>query len=256
MRVETPFGLVLQRISRAEALRDIKPGEARELIRSAAILPTGPKPFRGATSMRFVARGLPDFANMPEDELQRRIQDDEHLITTAAPPETPVEQPGAGLDAYLLGDPFVQSGHPQIIALVEEITAKTADPWEKAQRIYQWVYTNIEKSPVISLPSALDVLKTRQGDCNEHTVLYTALARAADVPTRMAIGVVWSDELDGFYYHAWPEVYVGGWVPVDPTLGQPIADATHIKLLEGSIEQWPRLTPYLGQLDIEVLDVH
>ena len=67
---------------------------------------------------------------------------------------------------------------------------------------------------------------------------------------------MWSDELDGFYYHAWPEVHLDGrWIWMDPTLDQPLADATHIKLLNGGIESWPRLLPYLGQLEIEVLEV-
>ena len=42
---------------------------------------------------------------------------------------------------------------------------------------------------------------------------------------------------------------------MDPTLGQPLADATHIKLLNGGIESWPRLLPYLGKLEIEVLEI-
>ena len=95
----------------------------------------------------------------------------------------------------------------------------------------------------------------RQGGRNEHTVRFTAMSSTGVVPTRIAIGVVWSEELSGFYYHAWPEVFVGHWVPMDPTLGQEIADATHIKLLEGSIESWPKLTPYLGQLQVEILEV-
>ena len=42
-----------------------------------------------------------------------------------------------------------------------------------------------------------------------------------------------------FSYHAWPEVYVAGppgrglWIPVDPTLNQFPADATHVRLTRG-----------------------
>jgi hypothetical protein len=42
---------------------------------------------------------------------------------------------------------------------------------------------------------------------------------------------------------------------MEPTLGQPIADATHVKLLTGDIERWPRLLAFLGKLRIEVLEV-
>ena len=100
------------------------------------------------------------------------------------------------------------------------------------------------------------MLEQRRGDCNEHAVLYTALARAAGLPTRIAIGVVWSEELDGFYYHAWPEVAIDGrWHWLDPTLGQPTADATHVKILNGGIESWSRLLPWLGKMQIEIEEV-
>src|SRR5690606_29572450 len=97
------------------------------------------------------------------------------------------------------------------------------DPWRKSLRIYQWVYDTIAKEPLLSIPSAVDVLSSKKGDCNEHTVLFAALARAERIPTRIALGLVWSDDLRGFYYHAWPEVYAGAWIPMDPTLGQPVA---------------------------------
>ena len=255
MRVETPIGLILNRISQREALEELDPADAREIIHSAAVRPRGETPERGAQSMLFRVLRAPAQAEIIEDELQRLVGEDEYLITAAVPPAGSVAPELVGLDEFLEGDAFVHTGHPRIKQITREIVGDETDPWLKAQLVYDWVYQNIEKTPVISMPSALDVLASRQGDCNEHTVLYTAIARTAGVPTRMAIGVVWSEELAGFYYHAWPEVYVGYWVPVDPTLGQPIADATHVKLLEGSLEQWPRLTPFLGQLDIEVLDV-
>ena len=161
--------------------------------------------------------------------------------------------------ALLAAGPFLQSGHPRIVDAARSILADAGDPespWERARAIYEWVYTRLDKVPVVGLPSALEVLAARRGDCNEHTVLYTALARAAGLPTRIAIGVVWSDELDGFYYHAWPEPWIDGrFVAMDPTLGQPLADATHLALLYGGIERWPRLLPFLGRLEIETLEI-
>ena len=41
---------------------------------------------------------------------------------------------------------------------------------------------------------------------------------------------------EGFFYHAWPEVYVGRWVSGDPTLNQFPADATHIRFVTGDLE--------------------
>jgi len=155
----------------------------------------------------------------------------------------------------LRADAFVQSDHPAIRRQADAIVGAESDPWLRALALHDWVFEHVEKEPVVRIPSALEVLERRRGDCNEHTVLYAALARAAGLPTRIAIGLVWSDAYDGFYYHAWPEVRIGDWVRIDPTLGQPLADATHLKLLTGGIESWPQLLPYLGRLEIEVVDV-
>ncbi|HOT50195.1 MAG TPA: transglutaminase-like domain-containing protein [Candidatus Hydrogenedentes bacterium] len=159
------------------------------------------------------------------------------------------------LKASLAGDAFIQSEHPRVKGLAGKIVGDEKDPWRQAKRIYDWVHENIRKTVVLSVPSALETLETREGDCNEHAVLFAALARASGIPTRVAIGLAWSDELDGFYYHAWPEVHAGRWIPMDPTLGQPIADATHVKLLNGNIETWPQLLPYIGQLRMDIVSI-
>jgi transglutaminase-like putative cysteine protease len=97
------------------------------------------------------------------------------------------------------------------------------------------------------------------GDCNEHTALYVALARAAGIPSRIAVGLV--HVRGAFYYHAWPEVYLAGpagrgaWWPVDPTFDQFPADATHVRLTRGGLDRQAALTQVLGRLKIDILEV-
>lgn len=70
----------------------------------------------------------------------------------------------------------------------------------------------------------------------------------------MVNGLVCSEELEGFLYHAWAETRVGdAWLPVDPTLGQVGVDATHVKLIEG--EDPADLVPLvdmIGKLRLEI----
>ena len=87
-----------------------------------------------------------------------------------------------------------------------EITAARAqfgaDPTRVAGQLANAVFNMLEKKVTISVPSAVQVLETLAGDCNEHTVLYVALARALGLPARTAVGLVY---LRGsFFYHAWP----------------------------------------------------
>ena len=112
------------------------------------------------------------------------------------------------------------------------------------------------------MPSALEVLRTKVGDCNEHTALYVAMARALGIPARIAVGLVYVRGITGaFYYHAWPEVYLdegggrGLWLPVDPTLNQFPADATHIRLARGGLDKQAAILPLIGHLKLTVLDL-
>ena len=256
IRAETPFGFTLMKITPEEALAPVQPSETASLVRGLAVRPEGLSPHSGATRMLVNISGVEDRQLPPSDPIQTRTPRG-YLITM--PPEPPLPLP-EDLEPdeqaeNLASDAFISADHETIREAAIEIAGGETDPWRLAVLLHDWVYAEIDKQSIISIPTALDVLRTRQGDCNEHAVLYTALARALGLPARIAIGIVWSDELDAFGYHAWNEVHVGGWIPVDPALGQPIADATHIKLLNGSIDKWTQLLPYIGQLRLEVIEI-
>lgn len=152
---------------------------------------------------------------------------------------------------YIEGDVFVQADNIEIIDCARKIVGEEKDNWEMAKKLNRWVYENIKKQPTLSIPSALEVLKIRQGDCNEHTVLFTALARSVGIPAKICAGLVY---LRGhFFYHAWPEVFAGRWIAMDPTFGEEIADATHIKLAEGGIESQVNIARLIGNIKIEVI---
>ncbi len=263
IRLETPFGLTLRRISSQEALSKVDLSEATMFLGATAIEPMGEQPFSGARRMLARLSGVPHLERIPEDDTQHWL--DEDTLQIVMPPEA--FEPGASNllsevdDPSLGSDPFIQAEHPVIRNKASEIIGDRTEPWDQAMALYDWIVEHIESEPVMSIPSALEVLQIRRGDCNEQSVLYTALARSIGLPTRVAIGVVWSAEYEGFYYHAWPEVYItenegpGRWVWIDPTLSQPIADATHIKLFTGSIDRWTELLQFIGQLDIEVIEI-
>ena len=155
------------------------------------------------------------------------------------------------LRPYLLPEPLIQSGDARVRAQARQLAGRERDPARVAERLTHWVYGHVEKRLTVSVPSAVQVLAARRGDCNEHTVLYVALARAAGLPARAAAGLV---HLDGrFYYHAWPEVWLGNWVAVDPTLDQFPADATHLRFVVGGLARQVELVRMIGKLKLEVL---
>ena len=253
LQAETPFGFSMRKITQEEAMKPIEGTGGSSLLQAVAIKPTGKKPFRGAKRMVVRLSGTKANRTPPESDVLHATADGIVLTMPAAPAE-PYAMGGTEPET-LQSDALVQSDHVKIKEMAASIVGEEKDPWKRSQLLFEWVYINIAKKSVFSVPSALEVLKSREGDCNEHTTLYTALARSLEIPTRMAIGVVWSDELDGFFYHAWPEVHIGRWIPIDPTLGQPLADATHLALLYGDIERWTQLIPYLGQLKMEIVSI-
>lgn len=256
LKIETPFGFTVQKITQEEALNVLDHSGTTDMLDSVAIRPAGLKPYRGAESMTIRISGLgPDVA-LPETTLQVQIEPGVYQIQKAVVSgENHEVLSDEEMETYLESDPFVQSSNTLIKTYAAGIVGDRTDPWIRAEKLRDWLFEHIQKTIVLTFPSALDVLQSLEGDCNEHTVLYAAFARALGIPTQIAIGIVWSDDLEGFYYHAWPEVFVGQWVPLEPTLGQDIADATHIKFLSGSIDKWPRLAAYIGQIQIEVLDI-
>lgn len=257
-RAETPIGFVVERVRQEDAMGNLDTlSQSDTLGRLAAVRATGKFPFRGAQRMVVTLGGGDPGTSIPTDDSQSTGADGRIVIESPDPPDNAAQSqiPESIQTEYLRSDPFVQANSSRIREQAQAIVSGAEGDWTKAMRLYEWVYESIEKAPVLSVPSALDVLEKRRGDCNENTILYTALARAEGIPTRIAIGIVWSEEYEAFYYHAWPEVYMGRWIWLDPTLGQPIADATHIKLLTGGIENWWQLVPHLGKLHVQVDEI-
>jgi hypothetical protein len=158
------------------------------------------------------------------------------------------------VSAFMDPEPLLESNSPEIRALAERVRGTETDPRVVAERLNRWVYDSLRKQITVGVPSALATLRTRIGDCNEHSQLYVALARAAGIPARVAAGLAY---LDGkFYYHAWPEVWLERWVAVDPTFGQFPADASHLRFTVGGLGRQAELLRLMGALQIDVLSAH
>jgi hypothetical protein len=255
VKEEAPLGLMLQRESPADALgsgwQDSTP---LDLVAAAAIpVPQAlPEP-RTLTVLRLRFSGVEEperFAFAPRQQYSAGTltvtREDTTAFTTYQLPYT-----NPAFRADLAATPFVQSTHPRLVAQAQRILGVERDALQATRRLLDWTYTTLTKTPTLGVPTALDVLERRQGDCNEHAVLFTALARAAGIPARLAAGVVY---LDGaFYYHAWSEVWLGQWVSVDPVLHQFPADATHIQFVQGGPEDHLALLEVIGRVGIEVV---
>ncbi len=116
----------------------------------------------------------------------------------------------------------------RVQALSKEITGAETNPVLQARKLYDWVLANVDywvKDPKNKEASPVGdteyCLISRTGNCTDFHSLWTSLARAAGIPTRMVYGSFFKSELDGVdtdqSYHCWPEFWAPGfgWVPHD-----------------------------------------
>ena len=148
--------------------------------------------------------------------------------------ELPLTVPGTR--RYLAPSLYVQSQDPRIRALSARIVADERLATVAARRLHQWVYDHmIPVATNVRFKSALEVLDDMKGTCSEYTVLYTALCRAAGIPTRVAVGFALSPRGE-LVLHIWPEVFLGDWIGVDPSWDAFPVGAAHIKTGSGLLD--------------------
>jgi len=143
----------------------------------------------------------------------------------------------------------------------------SATPWDKAVAIERWVKANMKAFEFSqAMATADNVARTLQGDCTEYAMLAAAMCRAAGVPSRTALGLVYAPGATGkpyLAYHMWFEVYASGqWLPLDATLGLGGVGPGHIKITDHSWHEEKSFAPLLPVLraltarpQVEVLKV-
>ncbi len=260
VREESPLGLMTIRESPERARGLAVPGRVQaDLLQAAAVVPTMRGRIDEPRDVRRLRLRL-DGADLPREELTGAGQTADANVIEIVDPRTLQAAPReASVDRYLKPEPLLESDAPEIRAEAEMAVRGATDDRGRAERLTRYVNGLLDKKPTVSLPSAREVLRTKVGDCNEHTALFVAMARSIGMPARIAVGLVFMH--GAFYYHAWPEVYItertgqGFWLPVDPTLNQYPADATHVRLTRGGLDKQAVVLPLIGRLKMTVLDV-
>lgn len=163
-----------------------------------------------------------------------------------------IDASAKGVSGFTGDTPYVQPSDPDIQSVVKETVGNETNAYKAASKLREWVFTHMHSKGTIGIVrSSVDVLRAKSGVCRDYAVLYAALARAAGIPTKLVSGLIyWRG---GFFYHAWTEVYVGKWVPMDATLPTDFVDATHIKLAEGEATSMYNTVKVMGTIKAEIL---
>ncbi len=255
LKEEGFLGMTLVRSDREDALEGFSEATGADLVREAAVVPdrTIAKPRelkRLHLQLTGITGGHWDLAGGRQQWTRDELSIVRESLQEISPVNIPVNSSEMARD--LQPTMLIQSDAPTLQEQAAAIVGEEKDALQAVALISSWVYHNLEKRPTLSIPNALEVYKLRAGDCNEHSVLFAALARAAGIPTRIAAGLLYTE--GRFFYHAWDEVYVGEWIAVDPLLNQVPADPTHVRLIIGELDRQVELVRVLGRLGIKVVD--
>jgi len=263
VREESPLGFITVRETAERARALAVPGRIRQdLLQASAVVPDMPSGLppigdpRDVRRMRMRVEGA-DLSSAELVGVGQRI--DGNIVEIIDAQKLTAVTAHESFEAYLRPEPFLESDDPDIRAAAEDAVRGVAGARARAEALTRYVSSTVQKKPTVSLPSAREVLRTKIGDCNEHTALFVAMARSIGIPARIAVGLAFVR--GAFYYHAWPEVYIdegndrGLWLPVDPTFNQFPADATHFRLARGGLDKQAAILPLIGRVKIAVLEL-
>ncbi len=174
---------------------------------------------------------------------------------------------------YLASTTYADADDELIQELTAEALANAGDaPHARAEALRRFVFAHIsDKNLGTAFATASETARSGKGDCSEHGVLLAAMLRAADIPSRVAVGVVYVDRFAGqrdvFGYHMWTQALLEtdagpAWIDIDATLdARTPFDATHIAFGVSSLEEGKAVSslagiaPLLGTLEIVIEEV-
>lgn len=168
-------------------------------------------------------------------------------------------------DGYLAPSELIESDAPEIRELAWEATAGARDAREAANKLEGWVHYRVRyRGSGIGFASAVETLRSRDGDCTENAFLLTALLRARGIPARLVGGLVYThppDQEPGFAYHVWVEAHLGSWTALDSAIYGEVVDATHLAMAkttgreEGAIlELSASIFKSMGRFDLKLVE--
>ena len=154
------------------------------------------------------------------------------LVEEVAPPGgegIPSDLDAEKLREFLEPTPFIQSDHLGLKSKAVELVAGRTVAWEAVCLLARFVHEHLSNNDTwVGYASAAWAFERGAGDCTEHSVLLTAMARAVGVPSRVVTGYLYED--GAFWAHAWTEVWIGGtWYAIDSTVDGGLVSPGHIR---------------------------
>jgi hypothetical protein len=156
--------------------------------------------------------------------------------------------------AYLGECEFIKPRDPAIQQQAAEIAGGEKDPVTLVRKILRWVNANVSAENIAETLTGPEVLRKKRGKCSEYSILFASLARAAGIPTRIALGELYSN--GAWVGHMWDEVWLGEWTAADAAAGMFVAGPSHLKFIDSPTVAGTQALRWklVDNLRIEILD--
>ncbi len=257
IKIDGPMGMEMVPMSEEEA-KAIDPdsvGKTPDIAAETAIMPDKPITPSSLEGLKLRVTGR-DLKLVPSDHRQHVTKSGEtwviELKREVGNPKTTIASSKAKMSSWIKDGVNVPASDPAMSKLSKSIVGNEKFVIPATERIRKYVLKIMMPNAGIGvLRDAREVLKSREGVCRDYAILTATLLRAAQIPARLASGLVYQD--GQYYYHAWAEVWDGKqWIGVDSTRPESVGIG-HIKLAQGSVEE-AFTFPFLGKVKMEVLD--
>ncbi len=169
----------------------------------------------------------------------------------------------SGFQKYLLPGIYINSNDKAIKREALKISNNYSNAYDLVKAMEKWTYDNITRKTLrVAFANAAQVMQQREGDCTEHSLLLASLLRAAGIPSKIVIGLVYSEKPEkAFGYHMWVKAYIGEWINLDPSFPDKNFNPTHIALAESSFNKLSdktdnllKILKFINNINIQILD--
>lgn len=158
---------------------------------------------------------------------------------------------------FLEANAFVESQHADVVAVARSLVKPSV--FETAHALTAWTAESVTMDAGIVMAPASELIRDRRATCMGYATLLASLARAASIPSRVAMGYVYYGGIWGG--HAWTEMFIDGqWLPFDAAVYAPgIASAMRLSvgtssLADGGGSLHGALAALFGRVDVETVE--
>ncbi len=145
-----------------------------------------------------------------------------------------------------LGAPMLALADPRVEARARQIVGRVRDSRARVEALVTWVSRNLRVAADGAPQSAGQTLDRGSGSTSDIVLAFVALARASGISSRPVAGFLGTQ--DTFHYHAWAEIYLDRWIPVDPVYGQVPADGRHVRLVVDGLSRALEFIPLVARI--------